>query len=242
MTTTLEPAGNVGGDDPTPGPPRSALRAVLAIALAAALMLAVTAGVVFVLVHKSPPAPAPAAQQAPAAPVPSATATPDEQFLAAWHQVAPGVAARRSDNTWTQIGVGTCNLIGVPGATPDVLSRVLGSNPALMSVAEGAQFLGVASAKLCPEKVYVAGPALVLPNLPRPSFPDFSVTVPRVSVPSIPTQHVSPPKITVPSIPGGGHSSSGSSSSGGGGSSGGSQAPSIIKPPSSPPWDVHTEN
>jgi hypothetical protein len=240
VTTTIDPAEDVADDAHPVGSPRAALKPALAIALATALLLAALAGVVFVFLHKVPPTPAPVVQQALAAPAPSATPAPDEQFLNAWHEVAPGVAARRSDNTWLQIGVSTCHLIGIPGATPDVISRVLGSNPDLMSVAEGNEFLGVANAKLCPEKAYVAGPTLVLPNLVIPGLPDFSgLTVPHVSAPSIPTVHVSPPSVHVPSIPGTGSSGSSSSSSS---SSGGHTptAPSIIKPPL--PGGVHTEN
>lgn len=237
MTTTIDPAEDVTDDASSAG---SALRPALAIALATALFLAAAAGVVFVFVHKTLPTPEPA-PIAQAAPAPSATPTPEEQFLGAWHQVAPGVAARRSDNTWTRIAIGTCKLIGIPGATPDALSRVLGSNPDLMSVAEATQFLGVAQTKLCPEKTYVAGPTLVLPNAPTPSLPDFGeLSVPRT--PSggsgwIPTHQPAPPSVHVPSIPGAGSggSSSGSSSSGGGHSP---SPPSIVKLPSSP---IHTE-
>ena len=235
MTTTIDPADDVTEGAPSAGSSRSAWRPALAIALATTLLLAGVAGVVFVFVHRSPPNPAPVAQEVPA-PVPSATPAPDRQFVDAWHVVAPGVAARRSDNTWLQIAVSTCNLIGVPGATPDVISRVLGSNPDLMSVAEGTQFLGVANAKLCPEKAYVAGPTIVLPDLVVPGVPDFSgLEVPHVSLPAIPTVHVSPPKISVPDIPGAGHNGGGSSSSSSSSDHGSSSPPSIIKsPPKNP--------
>jgi hypothetical protein len=240
VTTTIDPAEDVTDDAPSTGSPRTALRSALAIALATALFLAAAAGVVFVFVHKSPATPAPVAQQAPAAPAPSATPAPDEQFLTAWHMVAPGVAARRSDNTWLQIAMSSCNLIGVPGATPDVISRVLGSNPTLMSVTEATQFLGVANAKLCPEKVYVAGPTLVLPNLVAPPVPDFSgLSVPRPSSGSgwIPTHQASPPSVHAPTIPGAGSSGSSSSPPSSGGHS--STPPSIIK---LPPRQAHTQS
>jgi hypothetical protein len=230
VTTTIE-SDDAVADEPL-APASSAVRSALVIALATTLFLAAAAGVVFVVVHKTPPAPAPVAQQAPVPPAPSATPTPDEQFLDAWHQVAPGVAARRSDNTWTQIGISTCGLIGIPGATPDVLSRTLGSNPTLMSVTEANQLLGVANAKLCPEKVYVAGPTLVLPKLPSPSLPDFG----NLSAPSghssgsgwIPTRQVSPPAVHAPAIPGTGNSGSSSSAPSSGGHT---NPPSIIKSP-----------
>ncbi|MCD2197876.1 hypothetical protein LQ327_31355 [Actinomycetospora endophytica] len=210
MTTTIDPVEGVDDDTSPTGSSRSVGRTVLVIGVTAVLLLAIAAGVAFAFAHNSSPAPTPVAEQAPV--VPTASPTPAEQFLTRWHEVAPGVAARRSDYTWTRLGVSACNLIGVPGITAGALSRVLGSNPNLMSTAEGSHFLEVADANLCPDHDYVAAPTLTVPDVPSPSLPDFGDLSSSSGSGSIPNVHVSPPTVTAPKIPG-----SGSPSGSGGG-------------------------
>jgi hypothetical protein len=201
VTTTIDPVEGAADGATSTGSSRSALRRVLVIGSAVVLLLAVAAGVAVAFVRDSSPAPMPAA--APVA-VPAASATPAEQFLARWHEAAPGVAARRSDYTWTKLGVSACNLIGVPGITAGAVSRVLGSNPNLMSTAEGSHFLEIANANLCPDHDYVAAPRLTVPEVPTPSLPDFGDLSSSGSSGSIPRVHVSPPTVTVPKLPHGG--------------------------------------
>jgi hypothetical protein len=245
VTTTIDPVEDVAGDDRSKG--RSPLRLVLITALATALLLAAAGGVVYFVGHRSP-APAPVAEQAPAAAAPSASPTPAEQFLDLWHRAAPGVAARQPDYYWTRIGTSACNLIGVPGVSAYQLTQVLGTNPQLMSVTEATQFLGVANAKLCPDRDYVPAPTLTVPILQVPLIPDLGGGSSSSSgwIPS--GRHTSSGSASAPNIPGSGSSSSVSSSSGsssGHSSSGGGHGGTVTVPPSlsrQPSGDLHAES
>lgn len=220
MTATIDPTDDTApdaGSADEPAESGSPLRYVLLLALAGSVLVAAVIGIVFVVLNDPPPSPVPVAEVAAPAPAgPSATATPEERFLAAWHVAAPGVAARRGDRFWAELGVSTCNLIGRPFINEDLVVRALGSNPQLMSGDEGRAFLDVVHTELCPQNEY--GPQLQAPSL-RPASP---LTLPDLGstssssggASSIPTVRVSPPSVgRAPTIPGTG---SGGGSSGDG--------------------------
>ncbi|MDL5159618.1 hypothetical protein [Actinomycetospora termitidis] len=223
MTATLDPADDTAPDSDEHDPPVpgvSPLRYVLLIGLAVFVLLAALAGVVLVVLNDPPPSPVSIVEVAPPSTGSGATATPEERFLAAWHAAAPGVAARRSDDYWSRLGVATCNMIGRPFINEEMVVRVLGSSPQVMSFDEGRTFLDVSHAELCAQNEY--GPQLQSPTVrpvPPITLPDFGSSSSRSGggSSSIPTVRVSPPSVgRAPTIPGAG---SGGGSSGSGGSS-----------------------